>query len=80
MRILAMVRTLAAIALIILCGGIDPAQAQAPEPFPRQAIRIIVPFAAGGAPDIVARLIAQYASEGLGRQVVVENITGARSE
>src|SRR5687768_14655752 len=52
----------------------EPADAQA---FPRQAIRIIVPFAPGGAPDIMARVLAQKASEDFKRQVVVENRTGA---
>jgi tripartite-type tricarboxylate transporter receptor subunit TctC len=53
-----------------------PVSAQTANSFPRQPIRIVVPFAAGGTPDIVARLLAQYAGEG-GRQFVVENITGA---
>lgn len=56
-------------------GAVTAAQAQAD--FPRQNVRIIVPFAPGGAPDTVARLLAQHASEGLGRQVIVENVTGA---
>ena len=37
------------------------------EGFPRQAIRIIVPFAPGGTPDILARLLGQVASEGFKR-------------
>ena len=53
-----------------------PAHAQSGMSYPRQPIRIIVPFAPGGAPDIVARLLAQYSGES-GRQFVVENITGA---
>jgi tripartite-type tricarboxylate transporter receptor subunit TctC len=51
------------------------ASAQGTDGFPRQPVRIIVPFAAGGAPDTVARLLAQYSGVGLGR-VFVENITG----
>ena len=43
--------------------------------YPRSPIRIIVPFAPGGSPDIVARLLTQYVGEG--RQFVVENVTGA---
>lgn len=44
--------------------------------FPQQPVRIIVPFAAGGAPDTVARLLGQVAGTELGQRVIVENITG----
>ena len=50
--------------------GQDQAEIEA---FPRQTIRIIVPFAPGGTPDIVSRLLAQVASESFKRQVIVEN-------
>jgi tripartite-type tricarboxylate transporter receptor subunit TctC len=54
-----------------------PAPGGAQSEFPRTTLRIIVPFAPGGAPDIVARTLAQKAAEGLGREVIVENRTGA---
>lgn len=39
-------------------------------------ITLVVPFAAGGATDVVSRLVAQKASEKLGRTIVVENVAG----
>jgi len=45
--------------------------------YPVRAIRMIVPFAAGGSADLVARITAQGMSEQLGQQVVVENRGGS---
>ncbi len=45
--------------------------------FPSRLVRIISPFAAGGANDLVARLIAPSFGDGLGQQVIVENRAGA---
>ena len=42
-------------------------------PAPATPIRIIVPFAAGGITDIVARALAQRLTEAWGEQVIVEN-------
>jgi tripartite-type tricarboxylate transporter receptor subunit TctC len=52
------------------------ARAQA---YPARPVRLIEGFGAGGAPDIVARLIGQSLSERLGQSFVVENRTGATS-
>jgi len=45
--------------------------------YPNRAITVVVPFSAGGAVDVIARVVAQHASRTLGQPMVVENITGA---
>ncbi|KAA3515801.1 MULTISPECIES: Bug family tripartite tricarboxylate transporter substrate binding protein [Agrobacterium] len=64
---------LAASAATFLAIGAS-AQAQS---FPDRTITLVVPFAAGGSTDVVARVIAQKMGDELGQQIVVENVAGA---
>jgi tripartite-type tricarboxylate transporter receptor subunit TctC len=60
-------------ALTVFGSGIQ-ANAQG---FPDRAVTLVVPFAAGGSTDVVARIVAQKMSEDLGQQVIVQNVAGA---
>jgi tripartite-type tricarboxylate transporter receptor subunit TctC len=64
--------SVAALALGLLASGEARAQAN----YPNQTIRLIVPFAAGGLPDTVARIVAQSLQEKVKQSVVVENRPG----
>jgi tripartite-type tricarboxylate transporter receptor subunit TctC len=63
-----------ALALAAAIGLAGAAQAQ---PYPQKPVNMIVPFAAGGPTDIVARIVAEHMSKTLGQQIVVENVAGA---
>ena len=64
--------------LFAIAGFVLALTASAPaQEFPSKQIRIIVPFAPGGLNDLVGRMLAQHLTERFGRQVIVENRTGA---
>jgi tripartite-type tricarboxylate transporter receptor subunit TctC len=68
------------IALAILSAAIAGTAAQErPDPFPTRAIKIVVPFPAGGPSDVLARMIGQKMSEDWGQPVLVENRPGANT-
>ena len=58
--------------LLLIAMGAAAAQS-----YPTHPVRMIVPYAAGGASDVTARIVAAGLSERLKQQIVVENRTGA---
>jgi tripartite-type tricarboxylate transporter receptor subunit TctC len=63
-----------AISIALIALSASAVQAQN---YPNRPIRVLVPFAAGGAVDTLARLIGQKLSEGIGQPVIIENRPGA---
>jgi tripartite-type tricarboxylate transporter receptor subunit TctC len=69
-----MPRTIAlALAGIMACAVVADAQ----ESWPSRPLTMVVPFAAGGPVDVLGRILAPHLSEVVGRQVVIDNVTGA---
>ena len=62
------------ICLFSLAGGAAPTSAA---DYPNRPVRWLIGFAAGGPVDVVARIMAQWLSEHLGQQFVVENRAGS---
>jgi tripartite-type tricarboxylate transporter receptor subunit TctC len=65
---------LTALTLVLAAFGAGPAGAQS---YPTKPIRVIVPFAAGGAVDVLARLVSAKMSDSIGQPVIIENRAGA---
>jgi tripartite-type tricarboxylate transporter receptor subunit TctC len=57
-----------------LVAGLSPATAQT---FPSRPVTMIIPFAAGGPTDVVARIVSEAMGKSLGQAVVIENVAGA---
>ncbi len=62
-----------ALALAIAAACVAPAQS---DNWPSRPLTMVIPFAAGGAPDLVGRILAPHLSEFLGSPVIVENVGG----
>jgi tripartite-type tricarboxylate transporter receptor subunit TctC len=63
--------------LVALLAFFGATHAVAQSSYPEQAVRILVGFPAGTAPDVAARIVADKFSQNWGKPVVVENLTGA---
>src|SRR6478609_66792 len=61
----------AAALIVALCG------AAAAQDYPSRPITLVVPYAAGGGNDVMARIVAEKMSKSLGQQIVIENKGGA---
>jgi tripartite-type tricarboxylate transporter receptor subunit TctC len=77
----ALARILSAISLAVaLCAlAASPHQARAETSYPDKAVRIVLPFAAGGVADITARIVAEKLGDKLGQRFYVENQAGVIS-
>lgn len=63
--------------LTVLMLGVPWRQGVAAEPYPLRPIKLVVPYPAGGGPDILARLLGEAVSESLGQPVIIDNRAGA---
>ena len=66
-----------AAAALLAAGGTSRSSAAAASPWPSQPVKLIVPFAAGGSTDALARLLARKLQEACGQPFVVDNRAGA---
>jgi tripartite-type tricarboxylate transporter receptor subunit TctC len=67
------------IALVQILVGVAVMECAFAQPYPGRAVRIVVPFAAGGGVDVVARLMAPRLTEIWGQQVLIDNRGGGGS-
>jgi tripartite-type tricarboxylate transporter receptor subunit TctC len=71
---MAVVERASAALIIFMLAFSVPARAQS---YPAHSVRLLVPFAAGGPTDVIARIVAQKLSDAWGQQVYTENVPGA---
>jgi putative tricarboxylic transport membrane protein len=63
--------------LVIITFALLTSLAPAMAAFPERAITLIVPFAAGGGTDAIARVVAEHMAKTLGQAIIIENVPGA---
>jgi len=66
-------RAIAVVAALGFAAGTAAAQTD----YPRRAITLIVPFAAGGPTDVISRIIGDHMTRTLGQPIIIENMVGA---
>ena len=66
------------VALLLAVSVFDPRDSHAAD-FPNKTVRIVIPFSAGGAPDVLLRILVPHLSEKWKQPVVVENRSGANT-
>jgi tripartite-type tricarboxylate transporter receptor subunit TctC len=64
----------AVVLAVVAAAGVAPVRAQ---DYPSRSITMIVPFPAGGASDVVARIVGNQMSKILGQSIIIENVGGA---
>lgn len=64
-------------AWLLAAALVAPVSAAWAQAYPSKPVTMIVPFAAGGPTDIVARIVGEHMSKTLGQQMVIENVAGA---
>ncbi len=67
-------------AALVACGLLGPALISGPvaaDTYPSRPITVVVPFAAGGPSDVVARVVTDHMAKTLGQPMVIENVGGA---
>jgi tripartite-type tricarboxylate transporter receptor subunit TctC len=72
-------RTLATagLAALVGLGAISVAAQAQTQDYPTRAITMIVPFAAGGPTDVIARIVTGHMAQTLGQSIIIENVVGA---
>ena len=64
--------------LALACALLTTISSAFGQGYPSRPVTVVVPFAAGGPTDTLARILAQRMTVSLGQSVIIENVTGAQ--